>query len=87
MKGCRAFTDDEVTRVSQAFRGTYAAWDRELFLRSVKTGYRISELLSLQVGDVGQHGGVSSAWRPPVTTRKGNLKARVSRCTARLKAR
>jgi hypothetical protein len=30
MKGCRALTDDEVVRVSQAFRGTYAARDRAL---------------------------------------------------------
>jgi integrase len=57
MKGGRALTDDEVARVSQAFRGTYAARDRALFLLDVKTGYRISELLSLRVGDVRQHGG------------------------------
>jgi integrase len=56
MKGCRALTDDEVARVSQAFRGTYAARDRALFVLGVKTGFRISELLSLRVGDVWQHG-------------------------------
>jgi integrase len=52
MKGCWALTDDEVARVSQAFRGTHAARDRALFLLGVKTGYRISELRSLRVGDV-----------------------------------
>jgi integrase len=56
MKGCRALTDDEVARVSQAFRGTYAARDRALFVLGIKTGFRVSELLSLRVGDVWQHG-------------------------------
>jgi hypothetical protein len=32
MKGCRALTADEVARVSQAFRGTYAEHDRALFI-------------------------------------------------------
>jgi integrase len=52
MTGCRALTDDEVARVSQAFRNTYAARDWALFLPDVKTGYRISGLLSLRMGDV-----------------------------------
>jgi integrase len=56
MKGCRALTADEVARVRQAFRGTYAARDRALFVLGIKTGFRISELLSLKVGDVWQHG-------------------------------
>jgi integrase len=56
MKGCRALTDDEVARVSQVFRGTYAARDRALFVLGIKTGFRIAELLSLRVGDVWQHG-------------------------------
>jgi hypothetical protein len=38
--------------VSQAFRNTLAARDWALFLPGVKTGYRISELLSLRMGDV-----------------------------------
>ena len=56
MKGCRALTDDEVTLVSQSFSGTYAARDKALFVLGVKSGFRISELLSLTVGDVWQHG-------------------------------
>jgi integrase len=55
MKGCRALTDDEVARVSQAFRGTYVAQDRALFVLGIKTSFRIAELLSLRVGDVWQH--------------------------------
>jgi integrase len=56
MKGCRALTDAEVAVVAKSFGGTYAARDRALFLLGVKSGFRISELLSLTVGDVWQHG-------------------------------
>jgi integrase len=56
MKGCRPLTDEEVTLVQQSFGGVYAARDKALFLLGVKSGFRISELLSLQVGDVSQHG-------------------------------
>ena len=52
MKGCRALTADEVARVSKVFRGTYTGRDRALFILGIKTGFQISELLSLQVGDV-----------------------------------
>jgi hypothetical protein len=68
MKGCRALTDDEVARVSQVFRNTYAARDWALCLPCVKTGYRISGLLSLRMGDVQQHGGMSRARRSPANT-------------------
>lgn len=43
---------DEVSRVSQVFRGTYAARDPALFVLAVKMGFQISELLSLSMGDV-----------------------------------
>jgi integrase len=52
MKGCRPLTDEEVVLVQQSFGGIYAARDKALFLLGVKSGFRISELLSLQVGDV-----------------------------------
>src|SRR5262247_1219845 len=56
MKGCRPLTDEEVTVLQQSFGGRYAARDKALFLLGVKSGFRISELLSLRVGDVWQHG-------------------------------
>jgi len=56
MKGCRPLTEDELTLVCQSFGGTYAARDKALFLLGVKSGFRISELLSLRVGDVYQQG-------------------------------
>jgi integrase len=52
MKGCRPLTVAEVARLRQSFGGRYARRDRALFLVGVKSGFRISELLSLQVGDV-----------------------------------
>ena len=43
-------------RVSAAFTGTYEARNRGLFMLGVSTSGRISELLSLRVGDVYQNG-------------------------------
>jgi integrase len=56
MKGCRPLTDEEVQLVQRSFGGVYADRDKALFLLGVKSGFRISELLSLRVGDVSQHG-------------------------------
>jgi integrase len=56
MKGCRPLTDAEVELIQASFGGTYGARDRALFLLGVKSGFRISELLSLRLGDVWQHG-------------------------------
>jgi integrase len=58
MRGCRPLTDSEIALVSRSFGGTYAARDRALFIVGIKTGFRIAELLSLQVGDVWQYGRV-----------------------------
>jgi integrase len=56
MKGCRPLTDAEVIVVLKSFGGRYAWRDRALFLLGVKSGFRVSELLSLRWGDVWQHG-------------------------------
>ena len=56
MKGTRPLNNDEIRRVSAAFTGTYEARNRALFMIGVSTGGRISELLSLQIGDVYQNG-------------------------------
>ena len=39
-----------------SFGGTDADRDQALFLLGVKSGFRTSELLSLRIGDVSQHG-------------------------------
>ena len=56
MKGTRPLNNDEIRRVSAAFTGTYEARNRGLFMLGVSTGGRISELLSLTIGDVYQNG-------------------------------
>jgi integrase len=56
MNGCRPLTEAEVTLLQRNFGGVYAARDKALFLLGVKSGLRISELLSLRLGDVSPHG-------------------------------
>ena len=55
MKGTRPLNNDEIRIVSACFTGTYEARNRGLFMLGVSTGGRISELLSLQIGDVFQN--------------------------------
>jgi site-specific recombinase XerD len=58
MKGARALTKEEITNVINSFWGKYEVRDKSLFLIGLYTGARISELISLNVGDVWQHGKV-----------------------------
>ena len=55
MKGTRPLDNDEIRSVSTCFTGTFATRNRGLFMLGVSTGGRISELLSLQIGDVYQN--------------------------------
>ena len=55
MKGTRPLDNDEIRRVSACFTGTFAVRNRALFMVGVSSGGRISELLSLQIGDVYQN--------------------------------
>ncbi len=55
MKGTRPLDNDEIRRVSTCFTGTYQICNRGLFMLGVSTGSRISELLSLRIGDVFQN--------------------------------
>ena len=55
MKGTRPLDNDEIRSVSACFTGTYEARNRGLFMLGVSTGGQISELLSLQIGDVYQN--------------------------------
>lgn len=59
MKGCRPLTEEEVQATLRAFRGPQAARDRALFLLGVRSGFRISELLSLRLCDVCPRGRVA----------------------------
>ena len=55
MKGTRPLNNNEIRRVSACFTGTFESRNRGLFMLGVSTGGRISELLSLTIGDVYQN--------------------------------
>ena len=60
MKGTRPLDNNEIRKVAESFDGTFAIRNKSLFMLGVSTGGRISELLSLTIGDVYQN-------RAPVT--------------------
>ena len=80
MKGSRPLSDAEVRQVVQSFQGSNALRDRALFVLGVKTGLRISELLSVTVGDVLQHGRIADR----ITIRRRHMKRKVEGCTVPL---
>ena len=55
MKGTRPLDNQEIRQVSGSFDGTFKIRNRALFMLGVSTGGWISELLSLQIGDVYQN--------------------------------
>ena len=55
MKGTRPLDNDEIRLVSVCFEGTFEVRNRGLFMIGVSTGGRISELLSLTIGDLYQN--------------------------------
>ena len=57
MKGTRPLDNNEIRKVAECFDGTFAIRNRGLFMLGVSTGGRISELLSLTIGDVYQNNG------------------------------
>ena len=56
MKGTRPLDNNEIILVAKCFDGVFEARNRGLFMLGVSTGGRISELLSLRIGDVYQNG-------------------------------
>ena len=62
MRGCRALTEVEIKDVLESFAGEYANRDRALFTLGVLSGFRVSELLSLKVGDVTTPAGQVAEW-------------------------
>ena len=66
MKGTRPFNNNGIWLISACFDGTFEDRHRGLFMLGISTGGRISELLSLQIGDVYQNG-------KPVTLDSGCL--------------
>lgn len=57
MKGCRPLSDPEIAKILTVLgTGNFPARDRALFLLGLRSGFRISELLSLTIADVFQNG-------------------------------
>ena len=56
MAGCRPLTDEEINLVRNSFTGRFASRNKTFFEVGIRTGYRVSELLSIKVSDVEQHG-------------------------------
>jgi site-specific recombinase XerD len=70
MKGSRPLAAEEVAQVAKSFSGAYATRNKALFVVGHRTGFRISELLSLRVKDIWQHGKVVDR----LTVRRGAMK-------------
>jgi hypothetical protein len=58
MAGMRDYTDAELDLVRKSFSGRYALRDRCYFEMALQMGLRVSEMLSLAVGQVYQYGKV-----------------------------
>lgn len=80
MVGMRPLSDEEIRDVCKAFVGEHATRDKALFLLGIATGFRISELLSLRVGDVYQYGRVVER----VTVARAHMKKKLSSRTVKL---
>jgi integrase len=58
MAGMRDYTDEELEIVRNSFGGRYALRDRCYFEMALQMGLRVSEMLSIRVGQVYQYGRV-----------------------------
>jgi integrase len=56
MQGMRPLSDEELNLISKSFGGAYATRNKALFTLMLKTGYRVTEALSLRIKDVYQGG-------------------------------
>lgn len=72
MQGAKPITDEQVKLVLNSFDGIYRLRNKCLFILGLKTGFRISELLSLLISDVYQFDKVVDN----ITVRRKNMKGR-----------
>jgi site-specific recombinase XerD len=76
MGGCKRLTRDEMDKVLGSFNGMNSVRDKALFTLGCFTGFRISELLSLTLGDVFQHGSLVDMVHVKRKNTKGKLQGR-----------
>lgn len=75
MAGCRALSDTEINDIKQSFKSQR---DRTLFVLGVRTGWRISQLLSIQLKHFMQYGKISKVIRIERKAVKGQDKSQES---------
>lgn len=81
MRGARPLTDPEVQKLLDGgFTGTYHHRDRALFAIGISTGFRVSELLALQMRDV-MHRKYPREW---ITVKRRHTKGKTQGRTNRL---
>lgn len=85
MKGCQPLTDEQLNLVlTHGFGSTeYGVRAKAMFLTHLTTGVRISELLSLTLGDVVTDGG---SWVQYIHFRRQNTKGRIEGRHRRLRS-
>lgn len=84
---CRPFSDDEIRRlVREGFAGRYEKRDLAWFAIGLNTGFRISEILSLRVGDVWKDRMVVHYLNIRADNMKGKKKARTRKIHGRTRA-
>ena len=74
--GCRALSKDECDRILAAFDGRNRLRNRLIFILGEKTGYRVSEILSLKVSSVFSDGKVNKNMTVLAAWMKGKKKSR-----------
>jgi integrase len=73
MKGMRPLTEEEVAEILSSFDGKFRNRDRALFILGIKSGFRISEMLSLKKDDVMLNGGILDR----VYVKRANMKKKI----------
>lgn len=76
MAGCRPLSDEEIALVLESFTGAYAIRNKCLFVFGICSGYRISEILAVRVGDVEQHGKIVDFVTVEAKNMKGKRRGR-----------
>jgi integrase len=72
MSGCRPFSDEEIDIIVNSLEGKYAKRNKAMVILGLKTGYRIHEILSLNIYDVYQFGRIVDR----VSVQRHNMKGK-----------
>ncbi len=76
MKGCRPLTDEEIEIVKGCFDGPHAKRNLTMVIYGLRTGHRISEILSLKACSVVGHGKILDRVTVKRQHMKGKLESR-----------